>query len=84
MSIKENTKDAGGAAAAAAAAEEEDSRAVLYDAVGGLWLSFYGHHVHLGECYCGIQQPYAMLTQLCGSMSLKWLARANAQQQSAD
>jgi hypothetical protein len=25
-----------------------DSRAVLYDAVGEIWLNFYGNHVHLG------------------------------------
>lgn len=25
-----------------------DSRAVLYDAVGEIWLNFYGHDVHLG------------------------------------
>lgn len=30
-----------------------DSRAVLYDAVGDIWLNFYGEDVHLGAChYC--------------------------------
>lgn len=28
----------------------DDNRAALYDAVGQIWLEFYGNHVHLGEC----------------------------------
>ena len=26
-----------------------DDRAVLYDAVGQIWLEFYGEHVHVGK-----------------------------------
>lgn len=44
-----------------------DSRAVLYDAVGEIWLNFYGEDVHLGACRlcCGKRTVKAVELGAC-------------------